>query len=246
VKVCISGGSSLLGETRRRFQALTGARIVDAYSLTEAMNAAVVAPVTGLHKDGAVGLPLPDVELRVIALEPPFADLPAGCPGQVLMRAPQLMSGYCQRPDDTARAIRDGWLQTGDIGYLDEDGFLFLVDRLKDVIKPGGQQVWPREVEEAMATHPAVAEVAVAGVRDQDGEAVKAWVVLGPGRSAAPDDLRAHCRQQLAGFKVPRHIEYCAALPRSHAGKVLRRALQDRDPVASPPRGVAAPSRSLA
>jgi long-chain acyl-CoA synthetase len=136
------------------------------------------------------------------------------------------MQGYWQQPEETAQIIRDGWLFTGDLGYLDEDGYLFLVDRKKDLIKSGGRQVWPREVEEAIASHPAVAEVGVAGVPDQEfGEVVKAWVVLRPGQELTAGELKAHCKQLLAAYKVPKRIEFRDSLPKSAVGKILRREL---------------------
>jgi long-chain acyl-CoA synthetase len=173
-----------------------------------------------------VGVPLPDVELRIVDADSGLDTLPAGQVGEILLRAPNLMQGYWQRPEDTANVIRDGWLFTGDLGYLDEDGYLFIVDRKKDLIKPGGKQVWPREVEEVIATHPAVEEVGVAGVPDERmGEVVKAWVVLKAGQQITAGDLRAYCKQNLAPYKVPRQIEFRENLPKSGVGKVLRREL---------------------
>ncbi len=136
------------------------------------------------------------------------------------------MVGYLNRPEATAETIRNGWLYTGDLGYLDEDGYLFIVDRKKDVIKPSGFQVWPREVEEVIASHPAVKEVGVAGVPDpRTTEAVKAWIVPEEGVSITADEIRAYCREHLAAYKVPRHIEFRSELPKSAVGKVLRREL---------------------
>jgi long-chain acyl-CoA synthetase len=136
------------------------------------------------------------------------------------------MSGYWNNPDETAAVLRDGWIHTGDLGYLDEDGYLFVVDRKKDVIKASGFQIWPREVEEVIAKHPSVLETGVAGVPDDyQGEAVKAWVVLRKGCSLEPAELKAWCRKELAAYKVPKHIEYCDSLPKSAVGKVLRRVL---------------------
>ena len=136
------------------------------------------------------------------------------------------MAGYWGHPDETAEMIRDGWVYTGDLGIMDEDGYLFIVDRKKDLIKPGGFQVWPREVEEVLATHPAVAEVSVAGVPDEyQGEAVKAWVVLREGQQVTVDELRAYCRERLTGYKVPKCVEFRSSLPKTMVGKVLRRAL---------------------
>jgi len=228
VKVCFSGAAPLLAETKRRFEELTGGRIVEGYSLTEAMLACAVNPVEGPNKIGSVGMPLPDVEMRIV--DPAGARLPAGEVGEVLIRAPQLMAGYWDDPEETAATVRtsDGqrWLYTGDLGYLDDDGYLFIVDRMKDLIKTHGYQVWPREIEEVLASHPAVAEVGVAGVPDEaKGEVAKAWVVLRPGRQAAAEELRAFCRERLAPYKVPATVEFRAELPKSMVGKVLRRAL---------------------
>ena len=237
IKLCISGAAPLLDETKNRFETLTGGRMVEGYALTESTMASVVSPVLGANKPGAVGLPLPDVEIRIANAETGYGNLPPGEVGEVLIRAPQLMLGYWRNQEETAAAIRDGWLHTGDLGYLDEDGYLFIVDRKKDVIKPGGFQVWPREVEEVIASHPAVAEVGVAGVPDDyQGEAVKAWVVLGKGREATAEEIRAHCRERLAAYKVPKYFEFRDSLPKTMVGKVLRRELAAEDPAGHPSR----------
>ena len=205
MKVCYAGAAPLLTETKRRFEALTGGLLLDAYGMTETMLAAVVCPVHGEYRAGSVGIPVPDVEVRVVDIDSGEQTLAAGEFGEICIRAPQIMVGYWQRPDETAAMIRDGWVYTGDLGYLDEDGYLFVVDRKKDLIKPGGFQVWPREVEEALATHPAVAEVSVAGVADEyQGEAVKAWIVLRPDAQASVEELRAWCREGLGGYQVPK------------------------------------------
>jgi long-chain acyl-CoA synthetase len=229
IKVCFSGAAPLLAETKRRFEELTGGRIVEGYSLTEAMLACAVNPVEGPNKIGSVGMPLPDVEVRTV--DTASGDrLPDGEVGEVLIRAPQLMAGYWDDPEETATTVRthDGerWLHTGDLGYLDGDGYLFIVDRLKDLIKTHGYQVWPREIEEVLATHPAVAEVGVAGVPDEaKGEVAKAWVVLAAGQQAGVEELRAFCRERLAPYKVPVTVEFRSELPKTMVGKVLRRAL---------------------
>jgi long-chain acyl-CoA synthetase len=229
IKVCFSGAAPLLAETKRRFEELTGGRIVEGYSLTEAMLACAVNPVEGPNKIGSVGMPLPDVEIRIV--DPAGgAGLPAGEVGEVLIGAPQLMAGYWDDPEETAATVRtsDGqrWLHTGDLGYLDADGYLFIVDRIKDLIKTHGYQVWPREIEEVLASHPAVAEVGVAGVPDEaKGEVAKAWVVLRAGQQVGAEELRAFCRERLAPYKVPARVEFRAELPKSMVGKVLRRAL---------------------
>jgi long-chain acyl-CoA synthetase len=230
IKLCVSGAASLLVEVKNRFEALTGGRLVEGYGLTESMMAAVITPLHGPYKPGSVGTPLPDVEVRIADAETGQGSLPAGEVGEILIRAPQLMLGYWQRPTETENAIRNGWLYTGDLGYLDEDGYLFIEDRKKDVIKPSGFQVWPRQVEEVIASHPAVNEVGVGGVPDEyQGEAVKAWIVLKPGQQATADEIRAFCRKKLAGYKVPRQIEFTESLPKTIVGKVLRRALVEKE-----------------
>jgi long-chain acyl-CoA synthetase len=226
LKLCVSGAAPLMKETKYRFEQLTGGRIVECYSLTEAMVASVIIPVLGMYKPGSVGIPLPDVEVRITHAENGIGTLAPGQIGEILLRADNLMQAYWQRPDETATAFQDGWLYTGDLGYMDEDGYLFIVDRKKDLLKPGGKQVWPREVEEVIATHPAVAEVGVAGVPDERlGEAVKAWVVLRAGQQLTVDELRAYCKQSLAPYKVPKQIVFLDSLPKSSVGKVLRREL---------------------
>ena len=226
MKVCYSAAAPLLKETKDRFEKLTNGRLLDAYAMTETVLAAVVCPVHGVSKEGSTGLPLPDVDLKVVDMDTGLQELSPNTPGEIAIKAPQIMEGYWKRPEETALMIREGWVYTGDIGYIDEDGFLFLIDRKKDVIKPSGFQVWPREVEEVIAMHPAVQEVCVAGVIDeQTSEAVKAWVVLKPGDQLDVDTLRAYCREKLSGYKVPRYIEFRPSLPKNMVGKHLRRVL---------------------
>jgi long-chain acyl-CoA synthetase len=230
IKLCVSGASSLLAEVKNRFETLTGGRVVEGYGLTESMMAAVVTPLHGLYKPGSVGTPLPDVEVRIADVDTGQGSLSPGEVGEILIRAPQLMLGYWQRPNETEKAIRNGWLYTGDLGYLDEDGYLFIVDRKKDVIKPSGFQVWPREVEEVIASHPSVNEVGVVGVPDEyQGEAVKAWIVLRPGQRVTADEIRVYCRKKLAGYKIPKHVEFTDSLPKTMVGKVLRRELVEKE-----------------
>lgn len=237
IKLCISGAAPLMAETKRSFEKLTGGRILEGYSLTEAMMACTVNPALGVKKIGSIGMPLPDVEARIADPESGDRMLPTGEVGEVLIRAPQLMQGYWQNPEETAGVLQvhgEGgpWLHTGDLGYMDEDGYIFIVDRKKDVIKPSGFQVWPREVEEVISSHPAVLEVGVAGVPDDyQGEAVKAWIVLRPGQQATIEEIRKYCRQTLAAYKVPKHVEFRESLPKSMVGKVLRRMLTQEEKV---------------
>jgi long-chain acyl-CoA synthetase len=183
-------------------------------------------------------VPLPDVEVAIVDTDSGSRFLSTGETGEIILRAPQLMTRYFNNAEETARALRDHppplsgtgaegpWLHTGDLGYVDEDSFLFIVDRQKDLIKTSGYQVWPREVEEVLAAHPSVQDVGVAGVPDDvKGEVVKAWVVKRSGSNPTIDELRAYCRQNLAPYKSPVHIEFRDVLPKTMAGKVLRRAL---------------------
>ncbi len=236
IKICFSGAAPLMAETKQRFEALTGGRIVEGYSLTEAMMAACVNPVMGQNKIGSVGMPLPDVWVRITDPAEGTRPLPTGTVGEVSVSAPQLMTGFWNHPDETAAVLRDHqetdgtrrWLHTGDLGYLDADGYLFIVDRIKDLIKTSGYQVWPREVEEALSLHPAIAECGVAGVPDPvKGEAIKAWVILRHGHQASESEIRAFCREHLAPYKIPSTVEFRTELPKTLVGKVLRRALRE-------------------
>ena len=231
---CFSGAAALMAETKRRFEALTGGRIVEGYSLTEATMACCVNPYGGVNKAGSIGVPICDVRAKVVDAEQGRTELPAGEKGEILIAAPQLMKGYWENPAETALVLEpaeDGpWLHTGDLGYMDEDGYLFVVDRKKDLIKASGFQVWPREIEEVLAGHPAVAEVAVAGLPDQrKGELIQAWVVVRAGHSASEDELRAFCREKLAPFKVPARVRFVRELPKTMVGKVLRRVLVEQE-----------------
>jgi long-chain acyl-CoA synthetase len=235
IKLCFSGAAPLPVATKQRFEALTGARILEGYSLTEAMLASTCNPVCGAKKLGSVGMPLPDVALRIVDLETGERDLAAGEVGEIIMRAPQLMSGYWQNALETADVLRvhgagSPWLHTGDLGWMDDDGYVWLVERRKDLIKTSGYQVWPREVEEVIASHPAVAEVGVAGVPDaRKGEVVKAWVVLRPGMAVTVDEIRRDCQAKLAPYKVPAQVEFRHALPKTMIGKVRRHMLATND-----------------
>jgi long-chain acyl-CoA synthetase len=227
LKFCLSGAMPIMQETKSRFESMTGARILEAYGMTESTVVISIHPFSGKWKEGSVGLPMPDVIVRFVDAGDPDKELPYGHEGEVVVKGPQVMQGYWNNPADTAEMIRDGWLYTGDIGYMDADGYIYLTSRKKDLIKPSGHQVWPREVEEVIATHPAVAEVGVAGIPDAyQGEAVKAWVVLVPGQKLNAQDLQSYCRERLTAFKVPKYIEFRDTLPKTMVGKVLRRVLQ--------------------
>jgi long-chain acyl-CoA synthetase len=226
IKACISGSAPLMKETKEQFETLTGGKICEGYGLSEAPTATHCNPLLGLNKIGSIGLPLPDVDCRIVDVETGRNDLPPGEVGELILRGPQVMQGYHGMPDETALALREGWLFTGDLARMDEDGYFYIVDRKKELIKPDGLQVWPREVEEAIAAHPKVREAGVAGIPDEyHGEAVKAWVVLKSGESMSAAELREWCRDRLAPYKLPAEVEFRTELPRSNVGKVLRREL---------------------
>jgi long-chain acyl-CoA synthetase len=230
LKFCLSGAIPLMVETKQRWEAMTGAKILEAYGMTESTVVLSVGPLNGKWKEGSVGLPLPDVIVKFVDAADPDKELPYGQEGEVVAKGPQVMQGYWNNPRGTEEMIKDGWLYTGDIGYMDNDGYIYLTSRKKDLIKPGGHQVWPREVEEVISAHPAVAEVGVAGIPDPvQVESVKAWVVLKPGQKLSAEELQKYCRERLTAYKVPKYIDFREALPKTLVGKILRRVLQDEE-----------------
>jgi long-chain acyl-CoA synthetase len=226
ISFCISGSAPLMRETKLKFEEITGGKLLEGYGLSEAPIATHCNPVKGINKVGSIGMPFPDMDCKIIDLDDEVTALGIGEVGELVIKGPLLMKGYHNMPTETANALRDGWLYTGDIAYMDEDGYFFIVDRKKELIKPGGFQVWPREVEEVLSDHPAVLEVGVGGIPDaHSGEAVKAWVVLKPGKNATAEELREFCKKDLAGYKVPKEIEFRSELPKTTVGKILRREL---------------------
>ncbi len=231
IKACISGSAPLMRETKERFEELSGGKVFEGYGLSEAPTATHCNPLLGVNKTGSIGLPLPDVDCKIISLDDGETELGQGEIGELVIHGPQVMKGYHNMPTETAnslRTLKDGkvWLFTGDIAQIDEEGYFFIVDRKKELIKPGGFQVWPREVEEAIAAFPKVMEVGVAGIPDPyRGETVKAWIVLKPGEQATADEIKAWCKERLAAYKVPTHYEFRKELPKTTVGKILRREL---------------------
>jgi len=237
IKGCISGSAPLMRETKDRFEALTGGKLVEGYGLTETLVATHCNPIFGENRTGSIGLPFPGNDCRIVSLDDELSVLQPEEVGELVIRGPSVMRGYHNMPTETANTLRDGWLYTGDIAYMDKDGYFHIVDRKKEMIKPGGFQVWPREVEEVISQHPKVLEVGVAGIPDAyRGETVKAWVVLKPGESADAEEVRAWCKERLAVFKVPTQVEFRAELPKTMVGKILRRELvrQDKEKGAEP------------
>lgn len=224
VRFAISGGAPLPIAVLRRFEERYGIPIYEGYGLTEAAPVLTENPILGPRKVGSVGKPLPGVELKIV--DAAGREVPPGAVGEIIARGANIMLGYLNRPEATAEVLRDGWLSTGDLGRRDEDGYVYIVDRKKDLIIVGGLNVYPREVEEVLTAHPAVADAAVIGVPDPTrGEAPKAYVVLRTGVSCSRQELLRFVRERLAPFKVPREVEFCEALPRTISGKVLRHQL---------------------
>ncbi len=221
-----AGGMALHPAVGRKWQAVTGNQAVEGYGLTETSPVVTFNPVGVVVKEGSIGIPLPSTEVRCVDND--MNPVPQGQPGELVVRGPQVMPGYWQRPDETAKVLADGWLRTGDIAQMDDDGFFRIVDRQKDMILVSGFNVYPNEVEEVLARHPAVREVGVIGVPDErSGEAVKAFVVVGDATPTS-DELIAHCRESLASYKVPKQIEFRPDLPKSPIGKILRKDLRTK------------------
>lgn len=231
IKACISGSAPLMRETKEKFEKLSGGKVFEGYGLSEAPTATHCNPMMGINKTGSIGMPLTDVECKIISLDDGVTEMATGEIGEVVIRGPQVMKGYHNMPTETANTLRDmndggaPWLFTGDIARMDEDGYFYIVDRKKELIKPGGYQVWPREVEEALTANPKVLEAGVAGIPDPyRGETVKAWIVK-KDESLTEDEVKAWCKERLAAYKVPTHIEFRSELPKTTVGKILRREL---------------------
>ncbi len=232
---CISGGAPLPATIQRGFEEMTGCSLVEGYGLSETGPVCTVNPFTGVQKTGSVGVPLPGTVVEIIALDDPGLLLPPGEQGEICISGPQVMAGYANRAQDNVDAFLGGRFHTGDVGYLDEDGYLFIVDRIKDLILSGGYNVYPRLVEEAVYLHDAVAEVAVVGVPDRHrGEVVKAFVHLRDGANLTSGELRRFLKDKLAPFEIPRQVEFRDALPKTLIGKISKRELIAREPAENP------------
>jgi long-chain acyl-CoA synthetase len=224
LKGTVAGGMALAPAVARRWEETTRTPIFQGYGLTEASPIVTLNP---FHrpKPGTIGVPVPGTDVRIV--DDNDVDVPAGQPGELLVKGPQVMPGYWQRPDETARVLRDGWLATGDIATIDEDGYVAIVDRKKDMILVSGFNVYPNEVEEVIAEHPKVKDVAVIGLPDElCGESVNAYIVR-KDASLTEDEIRRHCKRVLTGYKVPRFIHFRDDLPKSNVGKVIRKDLRE-------------------
>ncbi|MDO5483619.1 MAG: long-chain fatty acid--CoA ligase [Desulfovibrionaceae bacterium] len=231
VQICVSGSAPLPREIFRRFQEVTGAAILEGYGLTEA------SPITHLNplgrqgqKENSIGMPAPGTDARIVDMEGGSLTLPPGKMGELVIRGPQVMSRYWNKPDETANALRNGWLYTGDLATMDDDGYFYIVDRKKDMVLVGGYNVYPREVDEVLLEHPKVVEAVSVGITDGiRGEVLKAYVVPQQGEELTKAEVIAWCRSKLASYKVPRLVEFRTELPKTIVGKVLRRALREEE-----------------
>ncbi|MHB1654243.1 MAG: long-chain-fatty-acid--CoA ligase [Desulfitobacteriaceae bacterium] len=233
IRICLSGSAPLPKEVALRFGELTGGRLVEAYGLSEASPATHLNPVYHARV-GSIGVPAPNTEARIVDLTTGEITLEPGEIGELAIKGEQIMLGYWQKPNETQAVLRDGWLYTGDIARMDEDGFFYIVDRKKDMIITGGYNVYPRDIEEVLYQHPAVKEAVCAGIPDKYwGEMVKAYVVLKTDNNVSEQELIAFCHDKLASYKIPKKIEIREMLPRTAVGKVLRRFLIEEEVAAA-------------
>ena len=230
VKAFLAGAAPLPLKVIKKLKAIKDCPVINVYGLTEICPMGTATPWGREEKPGTVGVPLPGTDLKIVDVETGTRELPAGEAGEICFRGPQVMKGYYKKPEETAATLKDGWLFTGDIGFLDADGYLTIVDRKKEMIVAGGFNVYPSEVDGVLFAHPKVLEACTIGVPDEyRGETVKSYIVLKNGESAEAEEIIAHCRETLAAYKVPKIVEFIDALPKSAVGKVLRRELKELD-----------------
>ena len=230
VKYCLSGSAPIAPEVLLRFERLTKARIIEGYGLTETSPLTHANPLLRERKVGTIGLPMPDTDVRIVALDDPARTVGPGVEGELVVHGPQVMQGYWKRPDETAATLSGGWMSTGDLARVDEQGYFTIVGRKKEMINVSGLKVYPDEVDAVLLAHGTLLEAATIGLPDaKSGERVKSFVVRKPGILVDPAELERHCRASLAPYKVPREIEVVPDLPKSAALKILRRELRDRE-----------------
>ena len=230
VKACFSGSAPIPLDVLNRFEELTGSVIVEGFGMSETSPVTHVNPLGGGRRLGTVGIPFPDTDAKIVDPEDDSKELPIGEPGELLVRGPQVMKGYWQRPEESEESLKGGWMHTGDLATMDADGFFTIVGRKKDMINVGGMKVFPDEVDEVLMAHPKILEAATIGVpHEKVGETVKSFVVVQPGETLSEDDVVAYAKQQLTDYKVPRFVEFMDELPKSTVLKVLRRELRDRE-----------------
>jgi long-chain acyl-CoA synthetase len=230
IRICISGAGPLHAEVQERFEQLTKGKLVEGYGLTESAPVTHCNPIFGRRKKGSIGTPFPDTDAKVVDPEHSEKELGVGQVGELAVRGPQVMMGYWNQTGETGAVLRDGWLYTGDMARMDEDGYFFIVDRKKDMIKTRGENVYPREVEEVLFRHPKVKDAVVVGLPESFSvEVIKAYIVLKEGEIATPQEIIGYCARELAKFKVPKFVEFRRELPKTMVGKVLRRLLVDEE-----------------
>lgn len=230
IQACISGAGPLQKEVQDQFENLTGGRLVEGYGLTEASPVTHANPISGKRKKGSIGLPFPDTVARVVDMQDGTKVLSIGEIGELVVQGPQVMKGYWKKEEETEQVLREGWLHTGDMARMDEEGYFYIVDRKKDMIKTSGENVYPRDVEEILFQHPKVKEAVIAGLPDKFlGEKIKAYIVLKEGETATEEEILEFCRERLAKFKVPKQIEFRQELPKTMIGKILRRVLLEEE-----------------
>lgn len=226
IKLCVSGGAPLPVEIMKVFEERYGVIMIEGNGPTETSPVSYANPIEGVRKPGSVGIPVPGVEVKIV--DDNDNEVPVNEVGEICVKGRNVMKGYLNRPEETAQALRGGWLHTGDLGKKDEDGYIYIVDRKKDMIIVGGLNVYPREVEEILYQHPAVAEAAVVGIADElRGEIPKAFVALKPGEEATEKELIRYCRQNLANYKCPKQVEFCESLPKTVTGKIDKKLLRE-------------------
>jgi long-chain acyl-CoA synthetase len=226
IKFCLSGGAPLPVEVKQKFEAASGCKLVEGYGLTESSPIATANPVFGVNKEASIGLPLPGTRVVIVDREDPSRVVGQGEDGEICLGGPQIMIGYWGRDEATAETIIDGLLHTGDVGYMDEDGYTFIIDRIKDLVLVGGFNVYPRHVEEAVIQHPAVEEVTVIGISDDYlGQVIKAFVKLKDGQSLDQETLNAFLADKLAKHALPRQVEFRDELPKTMIGKLSKKEL---------------------
>ena len=227
IKGCFSGAAPLPVEVIKDFEAKTGSQICEGYGLSETSPVATTNPYKGKTKVGSIGLPMPDTDLKIVDLVDGTKELPVGEAGEILIKGPQVTNGYYQMPEETANTLKDGWLYTGDIGKMDEEGYFYIVDRKKDMVIAGGYNIYPREIDEVLFEHPKILEACAVGIPDPyRGETIKAFVVLKPGETLTGEEVIKYCAEKLAKYKVPKTVEFMTALPKSGVGKILRKELR--------------------
>ena len=228
MKYWFSGSAPLALETWTKFKEVFGFEIIEGWGLTEAGANNTVNPVYGKKKVGSIGIPMKGTEMRIV--DDDGNALAPGQTGEIVISGPQLMKGYWNKPAETAEVLRNGWLHTGDVGFVDEDGYFWITDRKKDLIIKGGENISPRKIEEALYMHPKVSEAAVIGVKDElYGENIKAFLVLKPGQAATADEITEYCRMKLPNFLVPKEVVFLQSFPKSLVGKILKKELRKQN-----------------